>query len=52
VVDEAGPDGVSECGADHDVDVVDSLGAEWSAGRGAVIDQVCVEAIEMLGAKS
>jgi hypothetical protein len=51
VIDEVGSDGVSERGANHDVDVVDGLRAEWSAGGGAVIDQVCVEAVEVFGAK-
>ena len=47
MADEANPDGVSERRANHDVDVVDGLDPEWSIGGGAVVDQVCVEAIEM-----
>lgn len=51
VVDESTLGGLPEGGADGDVDVVDGLGAETSSTGTAVVDQVAVEAIEMLATK-
>lgn len=48
--DEAASHSISERGADDDVDVVDGLGREFTAGAAATGDEVVVQAIDVFDA--